>query len=182
MSQNARRVNIAEVAPMAGQAAPGEAGVRARRLLRVARSTGVTGCAYCDVFSGRASGPPVALETDELVSFIGRYQPTGPGYSLVVSRRHVSDVHALKAEELQPTLAAVQRVSRAVISAFGVSGTTIMQNNGPPGQRVMHLHFHVVPRWAGDGYPCESDAEVDLSELERQADLLRAHLRNPACP
>lgn len=133
-------------------------------------------CPYCDVFAGRAAGPAVALDTDEFVSFVGRYQPTGPGYSLVVPRRHVTDLHALSADELGPTLAAVQRVSRAIVDAFDVSGTTVMQNNGHPGQRVMHLHFHVVPRWPGDGYPSESDLEVAPIELERQAALLRQHL------
>ena len=118
----------------------------------------------------------MALDTDEFVSFVGRYQPTGPGYSLVVPRRHVTDLHALSSDELGPTLAAVQRVSRAIVDAFGVSGTTVMQNNGHPGQRVMHLHFHVVPRWPGDGYPRESDLEVAPIELERQAALLRQHL------
>ena len=142
----------------------------------------LTGCGYCDVFSGRAAGPPVALDTDEFVSFMGRYQPTGPGYSLVVPRRHVTDLHALSSEELEPTLAAVQAVSGAILGAFGVSGTTVMQNNGGPWQRVMHLHFHVVPRWPGDGYPCESHAEVSLEELERQAELLRAHLSDSARP
>ena len=142
----------------------------------------LTGCGYCDVFSGRAAGPPVALDTDEFVSFMGRYQPTGPGYSLVVPRRHVNDLHALGAEELMPTLAAVQTVSRAILGAFGVSGTTVMQNNGRPGQRVMHLHFHVIPRWPGDGYPCESDLEVSAEELERQAQILRDHIINTTDP
>jgi histidine triad (HIT) family protein len=136
----------------------------------------VAACRYCEIFEGRAGGPPVALDTPELVSFMGRFQPTGPGYSLVVPRRHVQDLHALEEDDLRPTLAAVQRVSRAVVRAFGVSGTTVMQNNGRPGQRVMHLHFHVVPRWEGDGYPCESNVEVEHLELERQATLLRAHL------
>ena len=134
-------------------------------------------CAYCDIFSGAAQGPPAALVTAEFVAFVGRYQPTGPGYSLVVPRRHIEDLHALEPHELGPMLDAVQRVSAAVVAAFDTDGTTVMQNNGDPGQRVKHLHFHVVPRWVGDGYPCESRDEIDRRELERQATLLSQHLR-----
>lgn len=137
-------------------------------------------CGYCDVFSDSASGPPVALDTADFVSFMGRYQPTGPGYSLVVPRRHVVDLHDLRDDELAPTLRAVRLVASAVQRAFSVSGTTVMQNNGSPGQRVMHLHFHVIPRWAGDGYPSSTDVEIGVEELERQAALLRAELAD--CP
>jgi histidine triad (HIT) family protein len=107
---------------------------------------------------------------------MGRYQPTGPGYSLVIPRVHVRDLHDLPPDQHAPMLAAVRRVSLAVTDAFGVTGTTIMQNNGEPAQRVKHLHFHVVPRWHGDGYPSTSDVEVAVTELERQAALLRRAL------
>lgn len=137
----------------------------------------MTACAYCDIFRGAAEGPPTALVTADHVSFMGRLQPTGPGYSLVVPKRHVPDLQAFEPDELGPMLAAVQRVSNAVVEAFGASGTTVVQNNGEPGQRVPHVHFHVVPRHPGDGYPCESNDEVRLTELERQAELLRRHLR-----
>ena len=116
----------------------------------------MTACAYCDILTGVAKGPPIALVTDDHVSFIGRLQPTGPGDSLVVPKRHLPDLHAFEPEELGPMLAAVQRVSTAVIKAFGATGTTVLQNNGEPGQRVKHVHFHVVPRRPGDGYPLRS--------------------------
>lgn len=137
-------------------------------------------CSYCDVFSGAAAGPPRFLDGADFVAFMGRYQPTGPGYSLVVPRAHVPDLHHLAEQQLAPMLRVVQRVSMAIVSAFDVTGTTIMQNNGPPGQGVHHLHFHVVPRHPGDGYPTESATEVPLEELERQAGIVRAQLSLPA--
>jgi histidine triad (HIT) family protein len=130
-------------------------------------------CTYCDVLSGVADGPPVALDEAQFVSFMGRYQPTGPGYSLVVPRRHVRNLHDVAAVDLAPTLDAVRRVSLAITRAFGVSGTTVLQNNGSPAQRVDHLHFHVVPRWEGDGYPSSSTEEVPEAELRAQAERLR---------
>lgn len=134
-------------------------------------------CGYCDIFTGAAQGPPIALDTPGYASFMGRYQPTGPGYALVVPKRHVADLHAFEASELGPMLEAVQRVSAAILDAFSVTGTTVMQNNGEPGQRVRHVHFHVVPRWPGDTYPSDSVEAMPITELERQAELLRASLR-----
>jgi histidine triad (HIT) family protein len=139
----------------------------------------MTGCPYCDTLSGAANGPPRFLDDGGFVGFMGRYQPTGPGYALVVPRAHVENLHHLAADQLEPMLRVVQQVSMAIVSAFSVTGTTIMQNNGPPGQRVEHLHFHVVPRNPGDGYPTESTSEVPLEELERQAGALRAQLPTP---
>lgn len=135
------------------------------------------GCPYCDILAGRAIGRPTALEEEDFVSFMGRFQPTGPGYSLVIPRKHVQDLHSLPTNQLAPMLDAVRRVSVAIVQAFGASGTTVMQNNGAPGQKVGHLHFHVVPRHLGDAYPCESEIEVPVEELNLQAERLRDALR-----
>lgn len=118
----------------------------------------VSGCAFCGFVAGL--GPATAYQSDDYVVFMGRYQPTGPGYSLVIPTEHMQDLGALSPDRLGPTLALVQAVSTAVMGAFSATGTTIMQNNGEPGQSVPHLHFHVIPRRHGDGYPCTSDIEV----------------------
>ena len=134
------------------------------------------GCPYCDIFAGIVDGPPIGLNEPRFASFMGRFQPTGPGYSLVVPKHHIRDLHELEPGDLAPMLEAVRRVSAAVMAAFGATGTTILQNNGHPAQRVKHLHFHVVPRHEGDGYPSTSTTEIPDLELRRQADLLRRSL------
>lgn len=67
-----------------------------------------------------------------MVVFMGRYQPTGPGYALVVPRPHIADLHELGEADCGPMLSAVRRVSMAVLRTFGVTGTTIKQNDEPP--------------------------------------------------
>ena len=44
----------------------------------------------------------------------------------------------------------VQKLARAVKSAFAADGVTIQQFNEPAsGQSVFHLHVHILPRFEG---------------------------------
>jgi hypothetical protein len=59
--------------------------------------------------------------------------------------------------DMPPTVAAkvlseLPRLARLVKAATGADGVNILQNNGASaGQVVFHAHFHVVPRFEGDG-------------------------------
>lgn len=136
----------------------------------------VPGCHFCDAVRGRAPSEPRAFDDVRFVVFMGRYQPTGPGYALVVPYPHVQDLHSLPDPDYGPMLRMVGRTSAAVQRTFGASGTTVLQNNGPPGQSVPHLHFHVVPRRPGDGYPSRTNDPESDEELARQARQLAAAL------
>ena len=134
------------------------------------------GCHYCDALQDRKSTEPRAFDDGQFAVLMGRYQPTGPGYALVVPYAHIHDLHSLSEDEYGPVLQMVGRVSAAITDAFDVTGTTVLQNNGRPGQSVKHLHFHVVPRWEGDGYPKRSDVPASDDVLEQQAVQLAAAL------
>jgi len=136
----------------------------------------VSACHFCDALWGRIHSEPRAFDDGQFAVLMGRYQPTGPGYALVVPYPHVQDLHSLPDDDCGPTFQMVRRTSAAVRQAFDVSGTTVMQNNGPPGQSVRHLHFHVIPRWRGDGYPRRSDEPESDAVLESQAAELAAAL------
>ncbi|HEX3811811.1 MAG TPA: HIT family protein [Mycobacteriales bacterium] len=136
----------------------------------------VLGCHFCDALRGRKPGEPRAFDDGQFVVFLGRYQPTGPGYALVVPYSHINDLHTLPEQDHGPTLQMVRRTSVAVQEVFGTTGTTVLLNNGPPGQSVPHLHFHVVPRRPDDGYPRRSDVPESDDELTSQARNLGAAL------
>ncbi len=135
------------------------------------------GCHFCDVLRGRVAAEPRAFDDGRFAVFLGRYQSTGPGYALMVPYPHIRDLHALRESDCGSVLRMVRRTSIAVQRAFGVSGTTVVQNNGRPGQSVDHLHFHVVPRWSGDGYPKRSEVAESDAALESQAVELAAAFR-----
>ena len=66
------------------------------------------------------------------------------------------------------------RLAKAVKDATGCDGVNIVQNNGAAaGQVVFHVHFHVLPRWDGDGL-VKLGTSGDMITPERAAELLNA--------
>jgi histidine triad (HIT) family protein len=92
---------------------------------------------------------------------------------LVVPVRHVAQIYEVDGELAGPLVVTVARVAAAVKSAFKAGGVSIRQNNERHGgQDVFHVHFHVIPRFAGDGFvglhPSLGAIEVGLEERVEQ--------------
>lgn len=67
-------------------------------------------------------------------------------------------------------------LGRALMKATGTSDFNVIQNNGKnAGQEVFHVHFHVIPRSAGD-IMSDSWARWDVSArpklAKRDADMI----------
>jgi histidine triad (HIT) family protein len=76
--------------------------------------------------------------------------PRTEGHTLVLPKTPARNLLDATPEQLAACLRTVQKVARAVMTAFNAGGVTIQQFNEPAGgQVVFHLHFHVLPRWEG---------------------------------
>ena len=76
--------------------------------------------------------------------------PRGDGHCLVIPKQPSRNILDADAASLATLIAAVQKVSRAVVKAFSADGVTVQQfNEQAGGQVVFHLHFHVIPRFDG---------------------------------
>jgi len=116
-------------------------------------------CPFCAYVTGRSLPGLVepgllAFRSDRAHAFPSLHQRAGNrGHHLVVPSAHTADVYRLAEGDYHGLMAAVSTVARAVRAAFGATGITIMQHNEwDGGQDVFHLHVHVVPRHAGDGF------------------------------
>jgi histidine triad (HIT) family protein len=105
---------------------------------------------------------------------------------LVVPVSHIAQIYDVEGEIASALMTTVAGVARALKEAFAADGISVRQNNEPHGgQDVFHVHFHVIPRFADDGFTTGETpfplgaVEVPLSERVKQAAVLRKALDLP---
>lgn len=77
--------------------------------------------------------------------------PVNPGHCLIIPRRHFASFFEATLEERAAIFALVDLARARVDEEFRPGGYNIGVNVGPiAGQSVMHLHVHLIPRYAGD--------------------------------
>ncbi len=77
--------------------------------------------------------------------------PASPGHTLVVPRRLTPNWDTATPEERAAILVLVDVVKRDLREEFHPDGFNLGINEGAAaGQTIFHLHFHVIPRYAGD--------------------------------
>lgn len=103
--------------------------------------------------------------------------PQADGHTLVIPKSPSRNLLDADPAALGALMASVQKVARAMRSAFGAEGILIQQFNEPAaGQTVFHLHFHVLPRTTGIGLRPHSGKMADHALLADHAARIRAAL------
>ena len=103
--------------------------------------------------------------------------PRCDGHVLVIPKAPARNVLDIAPASLAAMMPSVQKVARAAFKAFAADGLTLHQaNEGPGGQVVFHLHFHLMPRHAGKPLrpPASEMAKPEL--LAAHADRIKAAL------
>jgi histidine triad (HIT) family protein len=109
-----------------------------------------TGCIFCKIVAGEIPAARV-FGTDRVVAFLD-INPVSPGHLLVVAANHSACLSEADPADLADVAAELPRLVRAVLKATGAPACNVVVNDGrEAGQVVPHVHFHVVPRRAGDG-------------------------------
>jgi len=77
--------------------------------------------------------------------------PVSPGHTLIVPRRHVPSFFELDDTERIVLLDLLREARRQLQEECRPDGFNIGINDGAAaGQTVMHVHIHLIPRYAGD--------------------------------
>jgi len=77
--------------------------------------------------------------------------PVSKGHTLNIPRRHVASFFETTEDERRAMLKLLDEVKVMLDREHKPDGYNIGINNGTAaGQTVMHLHMHLIPRYAGD--------------------------------
>src|SRR5918911_378225 len=109
-------------------------------------------CVICRLLSGELEISMV--HQDGLCSAFMDIQPVNPGHLLVVPNRHARYLADLKEEEGAQMFRVAQRLTAALRkSGVKCEGVNFFLADGEAAmQEVFHVHLHVFPRYAGDGF------------------------------
>lgn len=108
------------------------------------------GCIFCKIAAGEI--PSAKVYEDEDFKAILDLGPASKGHTLVIPKNHSENLLDVDEETASKALKVVSKVANAVKETLGCDGINIIQNNGEAaGQTVMHLHFHIIPRYVADG-------------------------------
>lgn len=127
----------------------------------------------------RGELPVSKVYEDEHVLAFMPLRMISPGHVLVISKtsraRNLLDIEPA---ELARVMEVATRVARAEVTALGIQGFQILQNNGAVGtQSVFHLHVHVIPRYPGVALLPAVGPNDDRKDLDAMARRIRAAMR-----
>jgi histidine triad (HIT) family protein len=128
--------------------------------------------------SARDIPAAIVYEDDDTLAFMD-IGPIIKGHTLVVPKTCYDPVTETPDEVLAKLICTAKRIAAAQMKGLGADGVNIIQNNGAvAGQVVPHIHFHVIPRFEGDGHRWNWDAKTydDPAEMEQLAGKIRGGL------
>ncbi len=151
---------------------------RPERLKYVRKIIKPKGCVFCKVIKERKREHYLLHSSTHSFVVLNRY-PYNNGHVLVLPQRHVGDMWDLSDEEYIDLSLLVRHSVSVLKKVYGCEGLNVGLNHGKVAGAGIpdHLHYHVIPRWAGDTnfFPLISQTKVVVETLDQTYELLQSH-------
>jgi histidine triad (HIT) family protein len=134
-------------------------------------------CIFCGIIRG--TRPSIKIfEDDNMIAFMD-YKPVTKGHILIAPKRHTELLTELEDSLAGDMIVLAKKVGKALkkskLNCHAIN--YIMSDGAEAGQRIFHVHMHVIPRYRGDGFglrmPERDEEETDEKKLERTAAKIR---------
>lgn len=125
----------------------------------------------------RGEMPATRVYEDDVALAFMDIMPRADGHTLVIPKAPARNLFDIAPDVLAGLIQRVQKVAVAAKAGMGAEGVSIQQfNEQAGGQVVFHIHFHILPRWAGVALR-PPGIMGDRAQVEANAAKIRAALK-----
>jgi histidine triad (HIT) family protein len=112
----------------------------------------MTECIFCDIISGKIESSKV-YEDDRVLALMD-IQPVNQGHILIIPKKHAKLMTDLDDDLISHIFKIAKKINIALRkSGVKCEGVNIFLADGEAAfQEIFHVHVHVIPRFAGDGF------------------------------
>ena len=125
----------------------------------------------------RGEMPATRVYEDDVALAFMDIMPRADGHTLVIPKAPARNLFDIAPDVFAGLIQRVQKVAVAAKAGMGAEGVSIQQfNEQAGGQVVFHIHFHILPRWAGVALR-PPGIMGDRAQVEANAAKIRAALK-----
>jgi ATP adenylyltransferase len=140
------------------------------------------GCVFCTAAKNTPSVETLCVYKSKYSMVVANKFPYNSGHVLVLPQRHCDDMLKLGEEEFADLNNTLRLTVRALNEVYEPGGMNMGVNMGASGGAGIpeHLHYHLVPRWAGDlnFFPLIAQTKVLVESLEQTFDRLSSYFKS----
>ena len=103
-------------------------------------------CIFCSIINNEI--PSYKLyEDDDVLAFLDISQTTF-GHTIVIPKKHVTNILECDDETYEKLMKVIKQLATKIYQKTNAKGINILHNaNEAAGQTVMHMHYHIIPRY-----------------------------------
>lgn len=143
--------------------------VRPDRLKYVRKIIQPKGCVFCQALKAKKRGDVGLLYKSAGAMVVLNKYPYNNGHLLLLPARHVGAIEDLKPQEWNEIHLVLKESISILKKAYSCAGLNVGLNLGAAAGAGIpdHLHYHIIPRWAGDTnfFPLIAETKVVVESL-----------------
>lgn len=120
-------------------------------------------CIFCNIAQGKAEAA-IVYENDSTIAFFD-INPANEYHTLVIPKEHFTNLFDIPESELVEITKTIKHITNLYQEKLGMENVQVVNSSGAEAQQeVMHLHFHIVPRYKGDNQDINWSHKTELRE------------------
>lgn len=139
------------------------------------------GCVFCAASKGEISFQTLCVYKSKHSMIVLNKFPYNSGHLLVIPLKHEGDLLELNEDSHYDLHDTLRLAMAALKDIYQPGGINVGLNHGATAGAGIpdHLHYHVIPRWAGDlnFFPLIAETKVVVESLEQTYDRLLGYFR-----